>query len=220
MTLPFGPEAPGSIRRRRRPGFHQPPGLSADARRVLVPFIARLRDVGGVCGEGRDASSACSGREPRPFLGSVFTQGPLRRKRGDVVARLSPGEEASPKTARYDAPRWHDGLPVNILPIRTLRGGFESQAPHDRQVRVAREARIGRRALAEAERGPAAGLDDPRMPARRAQTRRWGSHVATPVKASVARWRRGWDSNPRSLSTLRFSRAPPSTARPPLRRQG
>jgi len=36
---PFGPEAPGSIRRRRRPGFHQPPGLSADARRVLVPFI-------------------------------------------------------------------------------------------------------------------------------------------------------------------------------------
>ena len=47
----FGPEAPGSIRRRRRPDFHQPPGLSADARRVLVPFIARLRDVGGVCGE-------------------------------------------------------------------------------------------------------------------------------------------------------------------------
>ena len=40
--LPFGPEAPGSIRRRRRPGFHQPPGLSADARRVLVPFTARI----------------------------------------------------------------------------------------------------------------------------------------------------------------------------------
>ena len=33
-------------------------------------------------------------------------------------------------------------------------------------------------------------------------------------------WRRGWDSNPRSLSTLRFSRAPPSTARPPLRGAG
>src|SRR5262245_48544651 len=32
-------------------------------------------------------------------------------------------------------------------------------------------------------------------------------------------WRRGWDSNPRSLSTQRFSRAPPSTARPPLRGQ-
>ena len=220
MTLPFGPEAPGSIRRRRRPGFHQPPGLSADARRVLVPFIARLRDVGGVCGEGRDASSAGQGREPRPFLGESLHPGTVTSRKGRRCGMASLGDEASPKTARYDAPRWHDGLPVNILPIRTLRDGFESQAPHDRQVRVAREARIGRRALAEAERGPAAGLDDPRMPARRAQTRRWGSHVATPVKASVARWRRGWDSNPRSLSTLRFSRAPPSTARPPLRRQG
>jgi hypothetical protein len=37
----FGPEAPGSIHRRRRSGFHQPPDLFADARRVLVPFIAR-----------------------------------------------------------------------------------------------------------------------------------------------------------------------------------
>ena len=37
----FGPEAPGSIYCRRRSGFHQPPDLSADARRVLVPFIAR-----------------------------------------------------------------------------------------------------------------------------------------------------------------------------------
>ena len=36
----FGPEAPGSIPRRRHPGFHQPPGLCADARRVLVPFTA------------------------------------------------------------------------------------------------------------------------------------------------------------------------------------
>ena len=40
--LAFGPEAPGSIPRRRRPGFHQPPGLSADAatgtRPVHSPF--------------------------------------------------------------------------------------------------------------------------------------------------------------------------------------
>ncbi len=35
-----------------------------------------------------------------------------------------------------------------------------------------------------------------------------------------AAWRRGWDSNPRSLSTQRFSRAPPSAARPPLRCAG
>jgi hypothetical protein len=41
VAAPFGPEAPGSIHRRRRPGFHQPPGLSADVRRVLVPFTAR-----------------------------------------------------------------------------------------------------------------------------------------------------------------------------------
>src|SRR4029079_7736347 len=115
-----------------------------------------------------------------------------------------------PENGPLRRPRWHDGLPVNILPIRTLRGGFESHAPHDRQVRGAREPRLVRLAPAESKCGPAAGLDDPRMPARRAQTRRWGSHVATPVKASVARWRRGWDSNPRSLSTLRFSRAPPS----------
>ena len=39
----FGPEAPGSIPCRCRPGFHQPPGLCADARRVLVPFIALFR---------------------------------------------------------------------------------------------------------------------------------------------------------------------------------
>src|SRR5688500_5098024 len=31
-------------------------------------------------------------------------------------------------------------------------------------------------------------------------------------------WRRGWDSNPRHLAVLRFSRPVPSTTRPPLRR--
>ncbi len=44
--VPFGPEAPGSIRRRRRSGSHQPPDLCADARRVLVPFTA-VSSVGG-----------------------------------------------------------------------------------------------------------------------------------------------------------------------------
>ena len=42
----------------------------------------------------------------------------------------------------------------------------------------------------------------------------------SPTHGVMVAWRRGWDSNPRSLSTQRFSRAPPSTARPPLRRQG
>jgi hypothetical protein len=69
--VPFGPEAPGSIRRRCHPGLHQPPGLSADARRVLVPFTARLRDVGGVCG-GSDGASSGAGRRPTRHLG-VFT---------------------------------------------------------------------------------------------------------------------------------------------------
>ena len=41
----FGPVAPGSIRRRRHPGSHQPPGLWNGARRVLVPIKARIRDV-------------------------------------------------------------------------------------------------------------------------------------------------------------------------------
>ena len=35
------PKAPGSIHRRCRPGFHQPPGLCAGSRRVLIPIIAR-----------------------------------------------------------------------------------------------------------------------------------------------------------------------------------
>ena len=43
---------------------------------------------------------------------------------------------------------------------------------------------------------------------------------ASSPRATGWAWRRGWDSNPRSLSTLRFSRAPPSTARPPLRGAG
>ena len=40
-----------------------------------------------------------------------------------------------------------------------------------------------------------------------------------PARASEmdgAKWRRGWDSNPRGLSPCRFSRPEPSTTRPPL----
>ena len=43
------------------------------------------------------------------------------------------------------------------------------------------------------------------------------AHPGDAWSVTAASWRRGWDSNPRSLSTQRFSRAPPSTARPPLR---
>src|SRR5690606_30184917 len=34
--------------------------------------------------------------------------------------------------------------------------------------------------------------------------------------AAAGRWRRGWDSNPRTLSGLRFSRPARSTTLPPL----
>jgi len=43
----FGPEAPGSIRRRRRPGFHQPPGLSAGAATGTRPVHSRVFGWGG-----------------------------------------------------------------------------------------------------------------------------------------------------------------------------
>jgi hypothetical protein len=39
----------------------------------------------------------------------------------------------------------------------------------------------------------------------------------SPPGSISGRWRRGRDSNPRALSGQRFSRPPPSTARPPLR---
>jgi hypothetical protein len=95
--VPFGPEAPGSIRRRRHPGFHQPPGLSADARRVLVPFIARLRDVGGVCGEvmegvKRAPGSVAPGRGGCSESGHSFTRGTYWQQMPRSTAEVSPGE--------------------------------------------------------------------------------------------------------------------------------
>ena len=57
---------------------------------------------------------------------------------------------------------------------------------------------------------------DPRF----VSTTRECRHVPHRPGGGVTSWRRGWDSNPRSLSTQRFSRAPPSTTRPPLRGRG
>ena len=152
VLVAFGPEAPGSIHRRRRPGFHQPPGLSADARRVLVPFTARIRISaadGGRVGAGRQARRLANrGAEPAETARSAFASRSGRRGRGRAP-RSGPG-----------AAVW-----------------------------------AGRRGLGEARKPGAGAWVRPR-----------------------SRWRRGWDSNPRSLSTQRFSRAPPSTARPPLRR--
>ena len=62
--LAFGPVAPGSIRRRRHPGSHQPPGLWIGARRVLVPIKARIRDVARSLGA---AIRGASSRRPTPL---------------------------------------------------------------------------------------------------------------------------------------------------------
>ena len=78
---------------------------------------------------------------------------------------------------------------------------------------------VGRRPPAQPKDRAAARLDPPRVATAAAQAGRRTAGAGVPAcdhATSCARWRRGWDSNPRSLSTQRFSRAPPSTARPPL----
>ena len=59
--------------------------------------------------------------------------------------------------------------------------------------------------------------DGPRSMGRAGATRQ-GRRARLSFAPDMGGWRRGWDSNPRSLATQRFSRAPPSTARPPLQR--
>jgi hypothetical protein len=159
---------PGPFPRRRRSGSHHPPDLWVDARRVLVPFTARL------------------------FV-------------------MSAEYEHEPREASSTALR------------------FVARAVQHRQGWIARVRRICRRPFTKPEDGAALRLDHARVTARPAQTglRAWparralishGRRVAVRPPASTSTlWRRGWDSNPRSLSTQRFSRAPPSTARPPLR---
>ncbi len=163
-AVAFGPEAPGSIPCRRRPGFHQPPGLSADAstgtRPVHSPFFVMWP---GGWQAGRRASS---GRG-------------IGRRRG-------------------------------------RRERLESRATQDRQVRIAREPRVRTGAFAQPVRA-ALRLDDPGLTAAGAQPD--ACEIRRSGHEYLRSWRRGWDSNPRSLSTQRFSRAPPSTARPPLRGQ-
>ena len=78
--LAFGPVAPGSIRRRRHPGSHQPPGLWIGARRVLVPIKARIRDV------ARSLGSSVATRQARP----------------DVEAADPPPDDRQPREAAED----------------------------------------------------------------------------------------------------------------------
>ena len=68
--------------------------------------------------------------------------------------------------------------------------------------------------------GCAASADTSHTDRAAVRSRPRGSAADRPTGHLDVWWRRGWDSNPRSLSTQRFSRAPPSTARPPLQRRG
>jgi hypothetical protein len=68
----FGPEAPGAIHRRHRPGSHQPPGLWIGPRRVLVPFTAHVFVMWAEYGGGSRRASS----EPRP---AEITTGTLRQ---------------------------------------------------------------------------------------------------------------------------------------------
>jgi hypothetical protein len=102
--LPFGPEAPGSIRRRRRSGFHQPPDLSADARRVLVPFTARSsigpRSLGSIRRgrQGVRCGSKVLRHEAHP-VAIRAAEARTRRRRGPAGAG-SAGTERRSATAR------------------------------------------------------------------------------------------------------------------------
>ena len=99
--LAFGPVAPGSIRRRRHPGSHQPPGLWNGARRVLVPIKARLRDVARSLGAAiRGASSRGPRRSRRAGAGSAAA---TRARRGPG-GRRRPRRSGPGPTARAPAP--------------------------------------------------------------------------------------------------------------------
>ena len=82
----FGPGAPGSIRRRRHPGSHQPPGLCDGARRVLVPIKARIR----VWREYRGRPSGAS-RAQRPRVVGQRPRGVKRPRaaRGTTLGRVT-----------------------------------------------------------------------------------------------------------------------------------
>ena len=125
-----------------------------------------------------------SGRRWAGFPGRSFTRGPLWRETPRSLAELAPGDELPPETGLWDHSSRHNGLPMKLLPSgrSVWHPWFVPDATNDGQVRVAREARVGGGSLAEAERGTATGLDDPRVAACAAQPgRRVGHGVAERV---------------------------------------
>ena len=93
--LAFGPEAPGSIPRRRRSGSHQPPDLWVDVatgtRPVHSPLFVMSAEYGQVASE---ASSA--GRTARLGVLPSFRARPVRRHRSGGGR---PGSQATAPTA-------------------------------------------------------------------------------------------------------------------------
>ena len=124
-----------------------------------------------------------------PRFGRRCARRTLWRTRARSTARVAPGDAQGASSRVFDDTCWHNALPVQLLPIPGPRGIFVPNAPHDRQGRISREPGIGRRPLAQAERGPAAGLDDPRVPARAAQTCLRRGHASTGGWAARARRR-------------------------------
>jgi len=137
----FGPEAPGSIHRRRRSGFHQPPDLSADARRVLVPFIARSsrcpRSLGfalrGVKVAGRTRLEAGAGENRQLRIAGKASIRP--RELAEEEPRAASGGDQAGMSARVaEAGRGRAGAhrPTVARERRrsvALRAGFRRSAP-------------------------------------------------------------------------------------------
>ena len=155
---------------------------------------------------------------------------PRVRSGGSRVHSLSSSLRLAPTAGSLDR-RATGTRPVHSPLIRDVRGvcrrsaeassgtreRLEAIASQHRQRWVARIARVRRRAFAQPEDGATGRNDATGMPTRPAQARRRAGSLTGSSSSRIRTWRRGWDSNPRSLSTQRFSRAPPSTARPPLR---
>jgi hypothetical protein len=161
-----------------------------------------------------------------PLLGQTFTRGLVCRvwDLDRAVDDRRPAITVSSCISCRSRRRPPASLAVVVF-VRLIGAWLVAGATQHRKVRIAREPGVCHRPLAEAERGSASGLDLARVPAGAAQARRRARRAnfergRRAVSHRFEVWRRGWDSNPRSLSTLRFSRAPPSTARPPLRARG
>jgi hypothetical protein len=127
-------------------------------------------------------------RLPGPFAAAVT---PVSTSTGSLCRRFDGYSSRSQPVLRDVARRMagrrpgvkRGGAAARSFPARRIGGpDFIAGAAKDRECRIARVSRIRLRALAQAERGAASGLDDPGVPTRAAQTgRRHGAHVAERV---------------------------------------